>query len=168
MGQQPNIELTDAERPRPVLEPAPARRWRPSKPGLVTAPDQNPTGGSFGMTGPDPGWAWRVIDEFKLPSDDPDLRSVIGALAMARAAAAGRGAIREDVEVALALCGYWDNAPAAIIKRRNRWLAAVPHDRRPGQTAAADVETELLLQQPEQVRYLLTHGHASDPDASVS
>lgn len=164
MGQQPNIELTEAERPRKVLEPAAARRWRPDKPGLITSPDQNPSGGSFGSTGPDPGWAWRVLAEFDLPSDDPDLRSVVAALMMARAAGAGRGAVREDIEVALALCGYWENAPQYVIERRERWLAAVPHDRRAGQSAVADVSLDLLLKAPEQVHYFLTHDHSIEPD----
>jgi hypothetical protein len=168
LGQQPNIELTDAERPRHVLETAPARRWRPTKPGLVTSPEEKPIGGTFGTVGPDPGWAWRVIGEFELPSNDPDLRAVVGALAMARAAAAGRGAIREDIEVALALCGYWEDAPHQVVERRKRWLAAVPHDRRPGQTAVAEVDVDLLLKQPEQVHYLLTHGQGSHPDRSAN
>ena len=168
MGQQPNIELTDAERPRHVLETAPARRWRPTKPGLVTSPEEKPTGGTFGTVGPDPGWAWRVIGEFDLPSDDPEPRPVVAALAMARAAAWGRGAIRADIAVALALCGYWDAAPTEIVERGKRWLAAVPHDRRPGQTAVTEVDTDLLLKKPEQVHYLLTRGHGSDSDTSAN
>lgn len=111
------------------------------------------------MTGPDPGWAWRIIGEFKLPSDDPDVKAVIAALTMARAAAAGRAAIREDVDVAIALCGYWDHAPEYVIERRERWLAAVPHELRPGQTAVADVTLDILLKQPEQVHYMLSHNH---------
>lgn len=166
VGQQPNIELTEAEKPRESLDTAPARRWRPTKPGLITSPKQNPSGGLFGSTGPDPGWAWRVVAEFELPSDDPDLKAVIAALTMARAAAAGRAAIREDVEVAFALCGFWDQAPEYVLERRERWLAAVPHELRPGSTAVADVTPDILLKQPEQVHYMLTHHPEDGPGTS--
>jgi hypothetical protein len=167
MGQQPNIELTESEKPRKVLDTPPARRWRPTKPGLITTPEQNPIGGLFGSTGPDPGWAWRIVGEFDLPSNDPDLRSVVVALTMARAAAAGRAAISEDVEVALALCGYWESAPEYVLERRERWLAAVPHEPRPGQTAVADVSRDVIVKQPEQIRYVLTHHHGSVPSATT-
>jgi len=168
VGQQPNIELTEGERPREVLETAPPRRWRPTKAGLINSPEEQPTGGAFGSIGPDPGWGLRLVRAFDLPSDDPDLEAVVAALTMARAAAAGRGAVREDIEVALALCGFWDAAPDEVVGRRERWLAAVPHDRRPGQTAVSDVPTELLLQKPEQVHYSLSHARRPNPANAAS
>jgi hypothetical protein len=64
MGQQPNIELDESDLPRPTPQPAPARRWRPTKPGLITAPSENPSGGYFGKTGPDPGWAIRIVNGY--------------------------------------------------------------------------------------------------------
>lgn len=155
MGQQPNIELHESDLPRKTPEPAPARRWRPTKPGLIVAPDGKPGGGMFGSTGPDHGWAWRLLNEYELPDDDPDLRSVVAGLTMARAAAMGRAAIREDIDVALTLCGYGDNLPAYLDERRVRWLDAAPHDKRPGQTAVMEVDPDLLAMKHEQLKYVL-------------
>ncbi|MGF1618716.1 MAG: hypothetical protein ACFCU2_13070 [Acidimicrobiia bacterium] len=155
MGQQPNLELTESDLPRGRLQPGPARRWRPIKPGLVTAPEENPTGGMFGHIGPDHGYALRLISGFELPDDDPDLRAVVAGLAQARAAALGRAAVNEDIEVALMLCGYWPESPPSLVERRERWLAAAPHDRRPGQTAVADVDDADLILKPDQLRAVL-------------
>jgi hypothetical protein len=95
------------------------------------------------------------VSEFDLPDDDPDLRAVIAALAMARAGALGRAPVREDIEVALALTGYGYEAPAEVGERRVRWMAAVPHEVRPGQTAVGEVDRALLTQKPDEVRRAL-------------
>jgi hypothetical protein len=156
MGQQPNIEITEAERPRPTPQPPPASRWRPDiKPGIPTSPDEVPSGGSFGQVTPDGGWGLRLINQAELPDDDPDLRDVIGALAMARAGALGRGPVPEDIEVGLALTGFGYEAPDEVTERRQRWLAAVPHEVRPGQTAVGEVDRDLLVKKPDEVRRLL-------------
>lgn len=153
MGQEPNIEITDGEKPRPVLQPPPAGRWRPSlRPGMITAPDQVPAGGRFGMIGPDAGYALRILSGASLPDPDPDLKAVLGALMVARAAAAGRAPVQEDLEVALILCGYGYEAPDEVVERRRRWVEAVHHDLRPGETVLAEVDRDLLLEKPDQVR----------------
>lgn len=152
MGQQPNLDTT-AVRPRPEPEPAPARRWRPQRPGVITSPAEVPVGGPFGTPGPDPGWALRILRAAELPDDDPDLRHVLGALMNARAAALGRAPVREDLDAALVLCGYNDDAPDYIVERRQRWLAAVPHEPAKGQTAVAEVEPHLLVAKPDQIRW---------------
>ena len=158
MGQQPNIELTDGDKPRRVLEPPPSRRWKPTKPGLVTSPDQLPSGGNFGRAAPDGGWALKILAGAKLPSSDRRLKGVLGGLMTARAAALGRAPISEDLEAALALCGYGFDASPDLIERRDRWLTAVSHEVRPGATAVADVDQELIGKKPEQIRWALNHG----------
>ena len=158
MGQQPNYELTEEEKPREALEPPPARRWRPTKPGLITSPDQVPSGGRFGAAGPDAGFALRLLAEAELPDDDPNLRGVLQGLMTARAAALGRGPTLEDLEAGLTLCGYGFEAPEGVIERRERWKGAVPHEQRPGQSAVADVGRDLLAANPEQIRSALTRG----------
>lgn len=163
MGQQPNIELTEGELPRPVLQPPPARAWRAARLGVPTSPDEVPRGGMFGQPAPDGGWAMRIINAAELPSDDPNLKLVLGALMVARAAAAGRGPTSEDLEVALILCGYGYEAKPEVIERRERWVEAVSHDLRPGQTAVSEVDIELIVNQPEQVRWALSHSGENKP-----
>lgn len=152
MAQQPNIEITEATAPRHKLEPGPAAGWRATKPGVPMAPGDVPRGGGFGYTGPDPGWALKLIAEADLPGDDPRLRQVVTGLVMARAAALGRAAIPEDIEAALILAGQGDDPIPDAVERGKRWLAAVPHDKRPGATAVAQVDNELLVAKPEQIR----------------
>jgi hypothetical protein len=83
------------------------------------------------------------------------LRGVLAGLVTARAAALGRAPIPEDIEVGLVLCGYWSDAPTEIIEQRVRWLAAVPHEQRPGATAAGEVDRDLIVNKPEKVRWIL-------------
>jgi hypothetical protein len=163
MGQQPNIEVTESDRPRTSLQPPAARRWRPSiKPGIPTSPDEVPTGGRFGQTTPDGGWGWRLVNAADLPDDDPDLKSVVAALTIARAGALGRGPVPEDIEVALALCGYGYDPSEEVLARRERWKAAVPHEVRPGQTATGEVERDLIIRKPDEIRGLLAGSGASE------
>lgn len=157
MGQQPNLELTEGQLPRATPEPPPAKSWRPTKPGVITRPDEMPHGGSFGSTGPDAGWALRLLSLAELPDEDPDLKAVLAALMTARAAALGRGPIMEDLEVALVLCGYGFEAHPEVIEKRERWKAAVPHETRPGHTAVAETDLDLIVNKPEQVRWALSH-----------
>jgi hypothetical protein len=164
MGQQPNIEVAEGTQPRPVPQPPPARPWRPTRPGIPTSPDQVPHGGRFGLVAPDGGWALRIISTSELPADDPDLELVLAALMTARAATLGRGPIREDLEAALILCGYGYEAKPEVIERRERWTAAVPHDLRPGETAVAEVDLELIVNKPEQIRWALSHSGDAHAD----
>ncbi len=108
---------------------------------------------SFAHTGPDPGWALKLIASTELPEEDPKLRDVVTGLVLARAAALGRAAVPEDIEAALILCGYGEDTAPEIVARRQRWLDAAPHDKRPGQTAVSEVEAHLLVQEPERIRY---------------
>jgi hypothetical protein len=157
MGQQPNLEVTESDKPRSTLETPPARSWRPTKPGVITSPDQVPKGGRFGTAGPDAGWALHLLEVSELPDDDPNLRGVLAGLMTARAAAFGRAPMKEDLEVALILCGYGFEAPPEVIAKRERWKAAVPHEPRPGETAVSEMDRILMLNKPEQVRWALAH-----------
>lgn len=157
MAQQPNVEITDAERPRAIPQPGVAVKWRADKPGIPVGPTGTPGGGYFGTTGPDPGWGMRLVNHAELPDDDPDLRRVLSGLVMARAAALGRAPVKEDLEVALILCGYDADPPAEVVERRKRWLDGSPHEQRPGATAVAEVDKETLVMKPERLRYALRH-----------
>lgn len=157
MAQQPNVELTDAEKPRTKLEPGPAVKWRSSKPGVPEGPNEISGGGYYGTTGPDPGWGLRLLSQAVLPDDDEHFREVVAGLTLARAAALGRAPVREDIEVALVLCGYGFEAPPEVIAQREHWVQAAAHDGRPGATAVAEVDKAILVKKPEQVSYALRH-----------
>lgn len=157
MAQQPNVEITDAERPRAVLQPGVAVKWRADKPGIPSGPTATPGGGYYGTTGPDPGWGMRLVNQSDLPDDDPDVRKVLSGLVMARAAALGRAPVKEDLEAALILCGYDEDPPVDVVQRRKRWLDASAHEQRPGATAVAEVDKETLMMKPERLRYALRH-----------
>ena len=157
MAQQPNVEITDAEKPRTRLEPGPAVKWRADKPGMVTGPDDVPGGGLLGTTGPDPGWGLKLIANTSLPDDDEHFREVVTGLTLARAASFGRAPVPEDIEVALALCGYGFEAPDHVLERRERWIDAAAHDRRPGATAVAEVDKAVLREPPARIHAVLRH-----------
>lgn len=151
MAQQPNIEITAAEKPRTRLEPGHAVKWRSTKPGMPDGPDGVAGGGYFGTTGPDPGWGLKILAEVELPDDDPRLHDVVAGLMLARAAALGRAPVPEDIEVALILCGFGYEPPTSVVEARERWLEAAAHDRRPGATAVGEVDRNVLVLKPESV-----------------
>jgi len=157
MAQQPNVEITDGEKPRPIPQPGVAVKWRADKPGIPDGPDGIPGGGYYGTTGPDPGWGLKIVNRADLPDDDPDLREVLTGLVLARAAALGRAPVHEDLEAALILCGYDEDAPSSVVERRKRWLDASPHEQRPGATAVAEVDKVTLVMKPDRLSYALRH-----------
>lgn len=154
MGQQPRIVVPETAEPRPVPEPGPAKRWRANKPGIPDSPDDWPEGGRFDTTGPDPGWALRLLSLAELPGDDRRLRQVLTGLMLARSAELGRAPVMEDVRVSLMLCGYGEGL-GHLEERRRRWLEAVPHETRPGETAVADIDRDLLALDSARIRQVL-------------
>ena len=157
MGQEPNIESSPADLPRPEPHPDPARRWRPTRPGVITSPAEKPEGPLFGHPGPDAGWAYRVIRAEGLPEDSPELEAVAAELMIARASHFGRAPVSEDLEVVKILLGF-DGGSTDLAERRKRWLEAAAHEKPPGATALAEVDPDLLIEPPERVRYILTRG----------
>jgi hypothetical protein len=155
MGQQPKIHVPEEAEPRAVLEPGPAQRWRAGKPGIPDGPSEWPEGGRFTTTGPDPGWALRLITLIGLPEEDDRLRRVVTGLMLARSAELGRAPVPEDLNVALMLCGFGDGLPDHLMERRRRWLDAVAHEQRPGDTAVAEIDRDLLALTPAQIREAL-------------
>lgn len=158
MAQQPNIELDPADLPRRGLDPSPARRWSAKeKPGVITAPGQVPTGGTFGTPGPDTGWALKIIRHMA-PQQDENTEHVLAALMSARAASFGRAPIPEDLEVAKLLCGMGEGLPLQLSARARKWFHAVPHERSKGRTAVAAVDVAHLRMKPAELRQDLVVG----------
>jgi hypothetical protein len=150
--------LDPSDLPRKGLDPSPARRWSAdAKPGVITAPGQVPSGGTFGTPGPDTGWALKIIRHVS-PQQDPDAEKVLTALMAARAASFGRAPIPEDLEVAKLLCGMGEGLPLELSARARRWCGAVPHERSKGRSAVAAVDPKQLRMKPDELRKDLVVG----------
>lgn len=154
MAIQPNVYLADEDRPRRSLQPPASRGWRADKPGVPQSPDDPDRFGALDIIGPDPGWAVKVVRRVELPEDE-GIEQVVTGLVMARGATLGRAALAADVDAALALLGYGEeDAAPEVVERRERWLAAVPYEKRPGETAVAEVDRSVLIESPEHIRWL--------------
>jgi hypothetical protein len=153
MGQQPNIEISPADRPRRTPEPDPARRWRPTRPGIITSPDQMRWGGAFGTPSPDTGYALRLIASADLPERSQLLERLLATLMGARASLFGRAPTPEDLATAREILGLGEGDPdAAVVGQRSRWLEAAAHEQVPGKLALAEIDLELLRARPDQIR----------------
>jgi len=155
MGQQPNVEIDLSDLPRPTPEPDPPRRWRPTRPGIITSPDQMPWGGAFGTPGPDTGWALKLVRSADLPDRSEGLELVLAALMGARASLLGRAPIPEDLEVAKILVGIGEGVPSKLSERRGRWIEATAHEPSPGRIAVSEIEPDLLVLKPDQMKQRL-------------
>ena len=121
MGQQPNIELDISDLLRPTSHPAPPRRWSPSRPGDLAGPEEVPVGGAYGSTGPDSGYAHRLVRgrslELAATERKHNAEAAVAVVAGARAAAFHRGPTIDDVEHAALVLGYdRDGIPAELIE----------------------------------------------------
>lgn len=164
MGQQPNLELGPDDSPRGKASPGVARRWRPSRPGEMTRPDDVPAGGPFGVVGPDAGYALKLVAEreLKLQSGEHhhDVAVALAAVATARAAAVGRGPIADDVTVAMIILGFDAAVPldAGALASRLGWTAGLGHDASRLRSLVADVPLDVLNLDIDGVRQRINAG----------
>lgn len=156
MPRQPNIDPPVQDLPRAVLKPAAPTRWSPERPGMITSPDQVSPGGLFGRPGPDTGWAFRIIRQAGLSSEESRAAPVLATLMGARASLLGRAPVPEDLEVARVLMGFEEGASDRILERRRRWLKDSRHEPVPGAGAADEVGAENLVRSPATLRAAVT------------
>ena len=152
MAQEPNVQLEIEDLPRPTPKPAPARRWRPERPGEITSPDDMPWGGAFGTPGPDAGYALAILarrDLDLLPGEDRhDVEAALAALMAARASRFGRAPVVGDAVVAEAVLGFGTDDPSW----RRRWTANAAHDTDLQRRLVAAVDPDVWLVAPEEAR----------------
>jgi hypothetical protein len=167
MGQQPNIELDISDLPRPVAAPAPARRWKPERPGDPGAPADTPWGGAFGTPGPDTGYALRLVRNRELDIREGesrrDLEAALTALIAARASLVGRAPTSHDVDVAMLLLGLDSGGiPAAVTEAlaadRAGWITGAAHHPVKAGAIVAAVDPQVLLADPATVRSRMAAG----------
>lgn len=144
MAQQPNVEIGVEERPRAVPEPAAARRWQPDRPGEATGARVE-RGGAFGHTGPNTGYALKLVRAADWPRDRrvAEVEAVVAAVAGARGAHYGRGPVMGDIKVGLALLGF--GAPDATAAGRDEVLDGTAHEHAKGATFVASVPDDVLF-----------------------
>ena len=164
MGQQPNIEPGRSAAPRTKLGPGAARSWRPGRPGELDAPVDVPSGGLFGVAGPDAGYALKLVGErsFKLRPGEHhhDVAAAVAAIACARAAQVGRGPTADDVSIGMAVLGLDRAVPvdSAILDQRAGWVANVGHDAAKLSGIVADVPADILAMAPAAVAEKIASG----------
>jgi hypothetical protein len=152
--------------PRPTSKPAPARRWSPQRPGDLKTPQDVPTGGAFGAIGPDTGYAALLIADREIalaPNEDRhQVDAAVTALAGARASRCGRAPTGEDIDIALLLLGYDEEAQADpdLAAERQGWLAGLGHGSAGGRGLVAAVRPEVLTSTPGEIRARRRAGEA--------
>lgn len=160
MGQQPNMPLEIEDLPRRKAAPAAARRWSPDRPGDLAGPSDVPSGGAFGMPGPDAGYALRLLRDRDLPTvpgeSRRDLEVAVAALMTARSSRFGRAPMGEDAEVAEALLGVGDTGASW----RTPWTAGLAHKPHRSARLVDAVDPDALLAAPDEVRSRLAAGDA--------
>ena len=114
-----------------------------------------PSGEGFGTPGPDAGFAKTLINRADIPDRTPELEAVLSALMVARASSFGRAPTQKDLEVANVLCGVGVEVPDWVHERRAHWMHAIAHDKPKGKTAVSEVDRDLLVEEPEEVRSAL-------------
>ena len=167
MGQQPNIELEISDLPRPVPTTAPARRWKPSRPGELQSPQDMPWGGPFGTAGPDAGYALRLVANRELPLGEAEcyrnIEAAMLAVVAARASYFRRAPIDEDVDVALLIFGLDPvDLPSEVVDEmaalRANWLTNIRDSDAKARALVASIPSEVLVASPAKTRARIAAG----------
>ena len=158
MAQEPNVQLEIEDLPRPTPKPAPARRWKPERPGEITSPADMPWGGAFGTPGPDTGYAFAILSRRELellPGEDRhDVEAALAALMSARASRFGRAPVPKDAEVAEALLGMGSDDASW----RRKWTANAGHDTDLRRALVAAVDASVWSASLEEVKSRIAGG----------
>ena len=153
------IELADEV--RPTLRLAPPQPWVTHRPGELGAKDGT-SGKGRGTQGPDQGYALSLAQRFsgKLTlvegEHEEDVLSGAVAVALRRAAAYGRAPVKKDVELALALFGFFDEAPPELVVFRRRQFSGVSQHYWAERRLADAIREHALRLSPEQARQQLS------------
>ncbi len=166
MGQQPNNELAISDLPRPVAHPAPARSWAPGRPGEIDGPGIH-WGGGFGTTGPDTGYALKLVGRRHLELAEGEshhgAETAVTLLAGARASFFGRAPVLADIDAAAAILGYTtEGVPAERVAQlsaeRPHRVANLAHDPARARALVGAVPVEALTAPLADIRRRLEAG----------
>jgi len=154
MGQEPTFEISPGDLPRTTAEPAPALRWKASRPGDLHAPSDVPWGGAFGTPGPDTGYALKLASDAVYELDAGESRhnveSTLVLIMGARASLFGKAPSADDLGFGLILLGLDSSQeiPEAVMARlmesRRHWAPRVAHSKSAARALAARLTPQLL------------------------
>lgn len=126
-----------------------------------------PWGGAYGTTGPDTGYALRLIADRHLrtvPGESHhNAEAALAAIAAARASHFGRAPIAEDIDVASLLLGYDregipDDLADELEAARPARVANLGHDAAKARALVAAVPIDILALHPDEIRGRLATG----------
>ena len=158
MTQPSFAPIAEADKVRPAYHLQTPLEWRATRVADEVSPD-HPVGSAFGVPGPDQGYALLVAEE--LFADRLQLSPGVStkdalhgccAVACARAARLGRAPVGKDVEMALSLFGFLDDAPADLVEWRTSLFKGAAHDYAAQRRIVDSVPEETLQLTVEQVR----------------
>ena len=168
MGQEPKIEIPPEDLPRAVPEPAPARRWKATRPGDLHRPEDVPWGGAFGTPGPDTGYALKLTSgaEFELGEGESrsNVEQILLVIMGARASLFGKAPSADDLSFPLLLLGLDDREEVPVSARSRRaesrryWARRVPHSNAADAAFGSMLTPTLLSQSTADLRHRLSLG----------
>jgi hypothetical protein len=164
MAQPDFVPVAPGDRVRtPERMPAP-EQWKVDRPGEL-AGLRPPSGASFGVAGPDQGYALKLARRFEgrlvLAGGEHSEDAVAGGVGVAlkRAARFGRSPVIYDLELAFSLFGFLGDAvPADLVEFRRSYFDAASHDYWDQREIADLVPDSTLALSPADVRSRVAGG----------
>jgi hypothetical protein len=143
--------------------PTPAS-WHATRPGEVVQLGGQPTGPRFGVAGPDQGYALKLArlweDKLVLAPGEHlgDAKAGCVAVALKRAGTLGRAPVTFDLELAFAVYGFLEGAPADLVAFRQPLFRSCAHDYNQVRDLVDRVPEQTLRLTPAEVRRRLANG----------
>jgi hypothetical protein len=149
MTQPTFVPISEADQVRPARHMDVPGAWTTSRPAELATPTA-PRGRRVGTPGPDAGFALRLVRRFEhdltLTEGEAVEDVLVGCalIAARRAALFGRAPSIYDVQLALAIWSFLQDAPAALVAARRAAFSSVSHDY-VAQRALVDAVPEVTL-----------------------
>jgi hypothetical protein len=157
MTQPTFVPITEADQVRPARHLHVPGAWTTSRPAELVGPTLR-TGANIGTPGPDSGFALRLAhrfgEELQLSEGESahDVLLGVALVASKRAALFGRAPCIYDVQLALNLWGFLQDAPADVRETRRALFSSISHDYVAQRALVDSVPEETLRLSPDQVR----------------
>jgi hypothetical protein len=132
MAQPEYVPIDADDRVRPVERLPVPDRWVQDRPAEIVG-NEVPRGKRFGSPGPDQGYGLKLARQFegrlRLAEGESEDDAIAGCLGVAlkRASLFGRAPVVFDLELALGLWGFLDDAPAELVAFRRPLFQAASH-----------------------------------------